>query len=219
MRERPPYAAAVVDHEAMSYLATVPEGEADGPAAQLYADDLADQGYVANYTKTFSHRPEVYAGWGGLLEAIRSNISKRRYEVATVAAAHELRSSYCSLAHGRILSGLIGEAAVLELAADDLGDPTTEDVAVAQLAVKVARGAADVVEADYEPLRALGLDDQEILDIVLVVAARCFFSTVLDATGTQPDSAYRSTVSEELRDVLTVGRPIAEGGASPFTIQ
>ncbi|MEJ7698109.1 MAG: hypothetical protein WKF71_00460 [Pyrinomonadaceae bacterium] len=37
---------------------------------------------------------------------------------------------------------------------------------------------------------AAGLDDAEILDVVLATAARCFFSTVLDATGTLADAGF-----------------------------
>jgi hypothetical protein len=38
-------------------------------------------------------------------------------------------------------------------------------------------------------------------------AARCFFSTCLDATGTRADSAF-AMLPPALRDALTVGRPI-----------
>ena len=58
--------------------------------------------------------------------------------------------------------------------------------------------------------RALGLSDEEILDVVLAVAARCFFSTVLEALGVQADPAHRA-LDPKLRAALTVGRPI-EGG-------
>jgi hypothetical protein len=76
------------------------------------------------------------------------------------------------------------------------------------LAEKVAGGAADLTEQDLGEVRALGLSDDEVLDVVLAAAARCFFSTALDATGTEPDAAYRS-MDPELQDSLTVGRPIA----------
>ena len=44
--------------------------------------------------------------------------------------------------------------------------------------------------------------------MVLAAAARCFFSTVLDAVGAQPDATY-AQVDGPLREALTVGRPIA----------
>ena len=45
--------------------------------------------------------------------------------------------------------------------------------------------------------------------VVLATAARCFFSTVLEATGTQADAVYASRLEPVMRDALTVGRPIA----------
>jgi len=86
--------------------------------------------------------------------------------------------------------------------------PDTDDSIDAHVADTVAAGAADMTDDDLAELRGLGLDDAEILDVVLAAAARCFFSTVLDATGAQPDAAYGS-VAPGLRDALTVGRPIA----------
>jgi hypothetical protein len=48
------------------------------------------------------------------------------------------------------------------------------------------------------------------MDVVLAAAARCFFSTALDALGVRADPAYRE-LDSELREALVVGRPIAEG--------
>jgi len=48
--------------------------------------------------RLFAHRPAVYAAWRQLVGVITENMDARRYEVATVAAARTLRSSYCTLA-------------------------------------------------------------------------------------------------------------------------
>jgi hypothetical protein len=66
-----------------------------------------------------------------------------------------------------------------------------------------------MTEADLGELRDLGLDDGEILDVVLAAAARCFFSTVLDAVGAVPDAVYLE-LDPQLRETLTVGRPMEE---------
>ena len=73
---------------------------------------------------------------------------------------------------------------------------------------EVAAGAADMQPTDLDELRALGWTDDEVFDVVLAAAARCFFSTVLDAVGAQPDATY-AQVDASLREALTVGRPIA----------
>jgi alkylhydroperoxidase family enzyme len=82
------------------------------------------------------------------------------------------------------------------------------DIAVMDLADKVARDATSVTEADVVALRDLGLDDGEIMDVVLAAAARCFFSKTLDGLGVQPDAKY-ADLDPAVRDALTVGRPIA----------
>ena len=89
---------------AMPYLQTVPPQESAGEVKALYDADLAAQGYVANYTQAFSLRPEVLRGWQALKDAITAGMEPRLYELATVAAASAIRSSYCSLVHGRILA-------------------------------------------------------------------------------------------------------------------
>ena len=79
------------------------------------------------------------------------------------------------------------------------------------LAEKVADDATSVTQADIDRLREPGWTDPEILDdIVLAAAARCFFSKVLDGVGALPDREYESKLEPELREALTVGRPIAD---------
>ncbi|WP_448628085.1 carboxymuconolactone decarboxylase family protein [Geodermatophilus sp. URMC 64] len=195
----------------MSWIST--PGEDDGgPVSAAYDRDRATLGYVANYTKVFAHRPAVYEAWRGLNTAIKASMDPRRYELATLAAALRLRSSYCSLAHGKVLAEQLDAAATLPALT---GNPAAAELdpverAVVRLADAVAAGAADMSEDDLAELRGLGWDDAEILGVVLAAAARCFFSTVLDATGTEPDPAFRS-LEPGMRDALTVGRPIAAG--------
>jgi uncharacterized peroxidase-related enzyme len=185
---------------------------ADEDVAELYDADRARLGYVANYTRLFAHRPAAYAAWQQLIAAISGAMDLRRYELATLAAARELRSSYCVLAHGKVLTEkFFDDATVTALAADHRSaglEPV--DVAVMDLAEKVARDASSVTREDVDRLRELGVDDAGILDIVLAAAARSFFSKTLDALGAEPDSAF-SALDPSLRDQLTVGRPIAAG--------
>ncbi|HSP70927.1 MAG TPA: carboxymuconolactone decarboxylase family protein [Gaiellaceae bacterium] len=162
-----------------------------------------------NYERAFEQRPEVYAAWQQLNGAIKSGMDLRRYELATLAAARRLRSSYCCLAHGSVLLERFGEP-VREIALDHRGAGLDDvDVAVMDLAEKVVDDAASIGEADLQPLRDLGLSDTDIMDVVLAAAARCFFSKTLDALGVRADAHYRE-LEPGLREALVVGRPIAE---------
>jgi alkylhydroperoxidase family enzyme len=98
---------------------------------------------------------------------------------------------------------------VLHLASDRENAGVDEvDVAAMRFAEKVVDDASQITQADVDRLRELGLSDDDVIDVALAAAARCFFSKVLDAVGTQPDSSYLN-LDEKLREVLTVGRPIS----------
>ena len=196
----------------MPYLRTVPPEEASGEVKAMYDKDLAAQGYVANYTRAFSTRPDVLQGWLALKDAITSGMDPRLYELATVAAATAIRSSYCSLVHGNILAaGHYPAETVAGIAGEGDGaagalDPA--DAAVVRFARKVAKEADQITPEDVGELRGLGLSDADVFNVILAAAARCFFSKVLDATGTQPDAALHD-LPDQLRAALTVGRDIA----------
>jgi uncharacterized peroxidase-related enzyme len=161
-----------------------------------------------NYERAFASRPDVLAAWVQLNTAIKANMDLRRYELATLAAARRLRSSYCSLMHGRVLLEQFGEP-VREIALDRRTAGLDDvDVAVMDLAEKVVVDATSIDERDLQPLRDLGLSEPEITDVVLAAAARCFFAKTLDGLGVRPDASL-SELDPAVLDVLVVGRPIA----------
>ena len=195
----------------MPFIETVPEDQAAGTTAEMYATEREVYGYVPNFTRAFSHRPAVYAAWRRLNRAIKSSMDVRRYELATIAAARRLRSSYCTLAHGSVLIDKFLDAeSVKAVVADHCNAGlSTTDIAVIDLADKVAGDASSIQASDIERLRSVGLSDEEILDVVLAAAARCFFAKILDALGVQADAKY-GDLDPDIRDVLTVGRAIAQ---------
>jgi uncharacterized peroxidase-related enzyme len=195
----------------MTYIQTIPEDEATGATAEVYEADRATLGYLPNFTRAFSLHPEAYAAWRRLNGAIKEGMDLRRYELATIAAARRLRSSYCMLAHGSVLLDKFLEPDALRRVATDhrTADLNDVDAAVMDLAEKVADDATDIKQTDIDRLRSLGLSDAEIIDVVLAAAARCFFSKTLDALGVEPDARF-AELDPEMRRALVVGRPIAQ---------
>jgi uncharacterized peroxidase-related enzyme len=194
----------------MSFLATVEDAEASGATAELYARERQRVGHVPRYARAFGARTRVYDAWRVLVGELMGTMPLRRFELVTVVAARELRSTYCTVAHGTILTQFLSSDDVARLVRGDVPDALDEqERAVVGFAAKAARAAADITAADVEGLRHHGLDDEEILDVILATSARCFFSTVLDATGTLADARFAQRVTGDLRDALTVGRPLA----------
>ena len=193
----------------MFFLDIVPPEEAGPELSQLYEADEASLGHVANFTRALSLKPEVQVAWRGLNRSIASSMDLRRYELATLAAAQRLRSSYCCLAHGKVLIDSFGEP-VREIALDRRGAGLDEvDIAVMDLAEQVVDDATSIGDEQLARLRELGLPEQEIRGVVLAAAARCFFSKTLDALDIRADASYRE-LDPALLEVLVVGRPISE---------
>jgi alkylhydroperoxidase family enzyme len=166
--------------------------------------DVPD-GEEPNLQRAFAARPEVFKAWQQLNGAIKESADLRRYELATLAAARRLRSSYCCLAHGKVLAEQFYDYATVPKLPDGLDDA---DRAIMAFAEKVVIDATGITQADVDELRAHGLSDAEIVDVVLAATARCFFSKTLDALGVQPDAAY-SDLPPSFVEASTVGRPIA----------
>jgi uncharacterized peroxidase-related enzyme len=193
----------------MAFIRTIAPAAAEGPVRDTYQQAQSRFGYVPNWTQAFSLRPGVLDGWTALLRSIQSNLSVRSYELATLAAARALRSSYCALAHGSVLADKVFDAATV--AAIVTGAPETPlepgERVMMTFAEKVARSADQITSADVAALRSHGYEDEEIFDVAAAAAARCFFSKLLDALGVQPDSSFND-LDPKLRRALTVGRAV-----------
>jgi uncharacterized peroxidase-related enzyme len=200
----------------MSFIETTAPADASGELREMYLRQQGKWGYVPNYARVFSARPELMPLWAELLAGIRRHIEPRRFELATLAAAAALGSSYCALAHGTALIRHLSPASVAAIAGaaarDEQLPPLPElspaDHAIVRFAARAARRPARIDAADIDALRAAGLHDAEIFDLAATVAARCFFAGLVESLGTRADAAYAG-MQPELRDALTMGRPIA----------
>lgn len=193
----------------MSFINTIPASDAEGAVLEMYQRQEGAWGYVPNYAKLFCHRPEVMARWGRLLAEIRRPVDDRRFELVTFAVAHALRHSACSLAHGRKLAEMIGAEAVVTLARGEWPvTVTAAERALVEFARRIARDASSITSGEVEVLKAThGLTDADVFDVVAIASARAFFTKILDALGSEPDSSFMQ-MEATLRQSLTVGRPI-----------
>lgn len=193
------------------FIEAVPAEAASGPLAEYYEQQRAAWGFLPNYAGAFSTRPDVAQAWNTLNGTIRNGMERRRFEIATIAAARALRSTYCTAAHSAFLRDVCGdEATMLAIAADPSGASLNpEDRAVYAFAGKVAAAADTVGQADVDGLRAAGLSDADIADVVFAAAARSFFTRVLDALGARLDPQTADTFPPRARASMVVGRPAA----------
>src|SRR6201986_647748 len=139
----------------MAFIELPDVQDVDGEAAEMFAADQRALGYVANLTRLFALPPAGYQAWRQLSPAVRANMDPREYELATLAAARTLRSSYCALAHGKVLRDRFYDAdTVAGLVTDHRRAGLDQaDVAGMDFAGEVAADAGSVTAADVATVR------------------------------------------------------------------
>lgn len=170
-------------------ISTPPAETAEGHAADMYAEDLADAGFVFAYTRAMAVNPAAHEAFMALIRAIVPSIGVRVYEAATLGAARAIGSPHCLLAHGR--KSLRAEVLTVDgLAAFAQGDDagfTPAEQAVIRYAEALSTDPHAMTDADTQRLRDAGFDDRQIVDITLASAARNYFSRSLLALAVPTD--------------------------------
>jgi uncharacterized peroxidase-related enzyme len=194
----------------VSFVETIRAQDSTGDVRAMYERQQRAWGYVPNYAKVFSHRPDVLAAWANLIAVIRAPVDRRTFELVTFAAANALGSSSCSLAHGKILSEnhlSANDVAAIVDERDDTAALTAAERAMLRFARQLIRDSSAVTQADIDAMRACGIDDARIVDIACIAAGRAFFANFVESLGCRPDPAL-ADMDPELAAALTLGRPI-----------
>jgi uncharacterized peroxidase-related enzyme len=192
----------------MAFIDTLADGEIGDETRAMYDRQSAHYGYVPNYARVFCHRPHVMGLWAQLQNGIRREMDKRRFEIVTFAAAHALRSTLCTVAHGRMLASFIPAEDVLAIARGEApGSLSPAECAIVAFTRKVARDATSVDAADVARLKEHGLTDGEIFDVAATSAARAFWTKLLDALGVEADAPTRA-LDAAFSGPLCVGRAL-----------
>ena len=132
------------------------------------------------------------ARWAQLQNGIRREMDKRRFELATFAAAHALKSTACSIAHGKVLAQFIPAEDVLAIGRGETPSSLTPaEASLIAFARKVAVDATTVTAVDVQGLKRHAFSDGEIFDIAATSAARSFWTKLLDALGVEADAAVQ----------------------------
>jgi len=191
----------------MPFIDTIPDTEISAEVRAMYDRQQSFWGFVPNYARVFCWRPEIMGLWAQLQAGIKRNMDKRRFELITFAAAHTLRSTLCSLAHGRALTTFFSPEDVQLMARGaSPASLSAADAAMMSFARKVARGPFAVAAGDVEELKKHGFTDAEVFDIAATVAARAFWTGIVESLGVEPEPPFHD-LEQEFRKTMTVGRP------------
>jgi len=196
----------------MAFIDTIPDSDINADVRAMYERQQSFWGFVPNYARVFCYRPEIMGLWAQLQAGIKRNMDKRRFELITFAAAHTLRSTLCSLAHGRALTAFFSmEDVQLMARGASPASLTAAEAAMMSFARKVARGAFAIAPGDVTELKKHGFTDAEVFDIAATVAARAFWTGVIESLGVEAEPPLLE-LEPEFRRTLACGRPLSANG-------
>ena len=165
--------------------------------AELFAKCQAKLGLIPNVLLAYAHRPEKLRAFSAMYNDLMlgpSGLSKLEREMIAVTVSAHNRCWYCQVAHGaqvRALSGdpLLGEALVMNWQAAPLD---ARQRAILDFAMRVTTESAAIGETDRQALRAHGLTDEDIWDVVAVAGFFNMSNRMASAVGMQPNAEYHA---------------------------
>ena len=181
--------------ERISWFPVLEDDELEEPERKLFAKANEVIGFVPNVFRTYAWRPERFRAWFAHFKNVMEGsdgLSAREREMISVAVSMANGCLYCLVAHGAALR----EASDDKVQADRItldyrrADLTSRERAILDYAVKITTAPGDCDEADIEALRAEGLSDEDIWDVIEVAAMYNFTNRLAMATGMMPNREY-----------------------------
>ena len=197
----------------MSFIQTIPDSEIDEEIRAMYARQEAHWGFVPNYARVFCYRPEIMQLWAQLQLGIKKHLDKRRFELVTFAAANALRSTLCSIAHGKALTQFIPAEDVQAIVRGEAPPSlSAAEVEMLKFARLVATDAPAVTRENIERLKRHGFTDAEVFDISAVAGARAFWTKLIESLGVEVEPSLRE-LDPAFLESMCVGRSMTPSNA------
>lgn len=185
------------DHSRISYL-PVPDRD-DVPEAVTHLWDKAQEafGFIPNVFRAQALNGEQFLAWWryfNLLINKEGHLSNAERELLAVIVSGLNRCDYCAISHGAALRTYTKDARSADLAAVNWrqADLSEREASMAAYAEKLTLHPDAVVEADLEPLRAVGLDEHQIVELVQIIAMFNLTNRVSTALGFVPNAEYHN---------------------------
>lgn len=152
-------------------------------------------GFVPNVFLGLAHRPDEFRAFFAYHDALmekESGLSKAEREMIVVATSGANQCHYCVVAHGAILrvrakNPLIADQVAINYRKADL---TPRQKAMLDFALKVAKEAYTVNDADFEALRAHEFTDQDIWDIGAIAAFFAMSNRLANMMSLRPNDEF-----------------------------
>lgn len=152
-------------------------------------------GFVPNVFLALAHRPEEFRAFLAYHDALMGRtggLSLAEREMIVVATSSANHCLYCVIAHGAILrvrakNPLIADQIAVAYAKADI---TPRQKAMLDFAVKVAKRADTVGDADHAALAAHGFDADDIWDIAAISALFALSNRIASVAELRPNPDF-----------------------------
>ena len=176
----------------MAYIRQIEHEQATGELRSFY-DDLAEiAGGVPNIVKLSSLKLPAMNAAQDLYQSVLyhdSGLTMEQKEMVAVVVSVTNGCVYCFDHHGHSLTELTGDGEqtkqiIEDFRGADLDRPT---LTLLEYADKLTRDSAGMNDADVESLRALAFSDEDILDLVQLVAYFNYTNRLATGLGVDPE--------------------------------
>jgi len=152
-------------------------------------------GFIPNVFLTLAHRPAEFRAFFAYHDALMlrdSGLTKAEREMIIVATSGANDCLYCIVAHGAVLRIYAKNPYVAEQVAVNYREAeiTERQKAMLEFALKVALRSAELVDADFEALRAHGFADEDIWDIGGIAAFYALSNRMANLIAMRPNDEF-----------------------------
>ena len=152
-------------------------------------------GFVPNVFLTLAHRPDEFRAFFAYHDALmlkEGGLSKAEREMIVVATSGANDCVYCIVAHGAILRVYAKHPHVADQVAANYrkADITPRQKAMLAFALKVAQRSSEIVDEDFDALRAHGFGDEDIWDIGAIAAFFALSNRMANLISMRPNDEF-----------------------------
>src|SRR5215471_14379624 len=152
-------------------------------------------GFIPNVFLTLAHRPDEFRAFFAYHDALmlrESGLTKAEKEMIVVATSGANDCLYCIIAHGAILRVYAKNPLVADQVAVNYrkADITPRQKAMLEFGIKIATRSVEIVEEDFQELRAHGFNDEDIWDIGGIAAFFALSNRMADLIAMRPNDEF-----------------------------
>lgn len=161
----------------------------------LCAKAEEELGFVPNVFRAYAHRPERFSAWFAHYRQLHiptENVSDADREMIAVVVSAIHHCTYCLTSHSHALRKALGDVELADKILFNWRHAGLDNrrLAICRYADKLTRTPAEMDREDLEALRAVGLTDDEVWDVVELTAMYSFTNRVSAAMGIPANSEY-----------------------------